>query len=148
VLIDATFGYEPMQVDDLINVQRRLFDQAVGADPHVIVVNHHPAWWHATQGAWQRALLADAKSRNIAVWDAARWLRHVEAVRATLIDRTGVRSLRVLSAAADVSLLLPHGSKVSAQGTALATKSRRVGGRDYAWVVVPAASNLQLEIEP
>jgi hypothetical protein len=148
VLLAAKFGYEPMQVDDLVNAQHKLFDQAVSNDPHPITVNHHPAWWHSTHGAWQRALLAEAKRRKIAVWDAAHWLRHVEAVRETLIVRTGERSLRVLSGAGDVALLLPQGTKVSAQGKALALRSRRVGGRDYAWVGVPASSDLQLDVEP
>jgi hypothetical protein len=52
-----------------------------------IVVNHHPYWWAETDEAWQRALARQAAERSLPIWPAGRWLRFIEARRATRVYR-------------------------------------------------------------
>lgn len=97
VLLSPKFGYLPYRPDDLIALSGALMDRIARADPHPLVINHHPVWWNETRGKWQRALVEQAKQRGWAIWGAGQWLEHVERVRATLVVPGPAGAIKLLA---------------------------------------------------
>jgi hypothetical protein len=148
VLLPARFGYEAMDVDELIAVTEELLDRSLTDPPHPITVNHHPVWHYESDGKWQRALLEASRSRAMPVWGADRWLAHQYAMRGTQLARLGPRTLSVVTGGTGVALLLPEKVEVRADGKRLETSEIRVGGRLWARAELPHSKPVLIEWAP
>jgi len=144
-LLPPRFGYEAMDVDELIAETQKLMDRSLADPPHPITINHHPVWHYETDGRWQRALLEASRSRAMPIWGAERWLDHQRAMRDTQIARLGPGKLSVTTGGSGVALLLPEKAEVRADGKRLEASEIQIAGRLWARVELPPSKPVVIE---
>lgn len=149
VLMPARFGYEHHTRETLIARSKELLDRSASDPPHPITVNHHPSWWFDTEGAWQQALVAHARARGIAVLSAGAWLRHVLAVRSTVIVHEAPRRLRVLTAGTTTAFLIAGRVRATVDGLPASTTSLlTLNGVPHTRLALPPNRNLIVQWSP
>jgi hypothetical protein len=116
VFLPERFGYQTMSHAALTAALRTLIERSRTDDPVPITINHHPAWWHQSQGAFLGALLRAAKQLELPVIGAEHWLDHVLAVRSMLAARDPASGrLQVFAGGAQVALLMPDPDAANAR---------------------------------
>jgi hypothetical protein len=148
VLLPARFGYQAHDVTQLISASKHLLDRSVEDPPHAIVVNHHPAWWYDTHGAFQRALIEHARARGIAVFGAERWLQQVQSMRAVVLAAEAPGRLHVLTADAPQALLLRGRVQARLNGQAATASSLKLAGIEHTRLALSANTDYLIEWSP
>lgn len=148
VLLPARFGYEPYDLALLIARSRSLIAQSVSDPPHPIVVNHHPAWWFDTKGAWLHALRRIAHEQGLTTLGAASWVQHVEAIRATRCIGLSPGRVRALTAASETALLVRGRANIRLDGSPVSTSMLTLAGVVHTRVALPANRDLLVEWNP
>jgi hypothetical protein len=145
VLLPAQLGYRPYTLPSLIERSRAVIEIACRHGLPV-VVNHHPYFWLETQGAWQAALVADARGRGLAVWGAGAWLAFVERRRQAVVLDPGQGRFTVASAAG-VTLLVEGAARAPRLDgkPAPAAGARSHAGVEFGLLILPGGRH---ELEP
>lgn len=131
VLLPAELGYQPYTLASLIARSRAVIEIACRHGLPV-VVNHHPYFWLETGGAWQTALLAQARERKLEVWGAGAWLGFVERRRQTVVLDQGQGRFTVASAPGVTLLVEGTGAAPAAAGARDAERAPRLDGAPVA----------------
>jgi len=101
-----------------------------------VTLLHHPAWWHESHGAWQKAILGEAARQGARVWSAGRFLAFVEETRRTELERADER-FDLTNIANESVLLLEGAAHWRAGGKPVRTQALTLGGRVYQALPLP-----------